>query len=140
MKAVFFGRLFHFDIHTAGIESNVCCRIFITHIETMLNLWGNHNHSSNIWDKLYFSYEIAHYGESSISAFQEIVTRTVKILISGGGRQLDNNCMKFWDFPDNSFFAWTFFFFYMYLKCSIIKIWILIHAHIHTYKDMQIPV
>ena len=44
------------------------------------------NHSQNIWDKLYFSCEIVHYGKSSISVFQEIFTSFIdKILISEEG-------------------------------------------------------
>ena len=44
------------------------------------------NHSQNIWDKLYFSCEIAHYGKSLISVFQEIFTSFIdKILISEEG-------------------------------------------------------
>ena len=42
---------------------------------------------------------------------------------SGGGRELGSNSMKFWDFPDISFFVWTLFFvFYIYMKYNIIKI------------------
>ena len=77
-----------------------------------------------------FLCEIVHYGESLISVFQEIFTRTHKI--SGGGQALGNNSMKFWDFPDISLFVWAFFcVFYMYMKCNIIKIWLIyIHTHI----------
>ena len=41
------------------------------------------NHSQNIFDKLYFSYEIAHYGKGLVSVFQEIFASADKIFISG---------------------------------------------------------
>ena len=39
---------------------------------------GSYNHSENIWDKLYFSCEIAHYVKGSSSVFQEIFAITDK--------------------------------------------------------------
>ena len=44
-----------------------------------------YNHSQNIWDKLYFSLEIAHYGKNSVSIFQKILASTDKNIVSGGG-------------------------------------------------------
>ena len=45
---------------------------------------SRNNHSQNILDKLQFSCEIAHYGKSSISIFQEIFVSTDKLIFSGG--------------------------------------------------------
>ena len=39
---------------------------------------GNDNHSQNVWDKLEFLWEIAHYRKSSISVFQKIFAGTDK--------------------------------------------------------------
>ena len=43
------------------------------------------NHSQNIWDKLYFSFEIMHYRNAMhyLKDFQEIFASTDKIFISG---------------------------------------------------------
>ena len=61
----------------------------------LLRYWGkflstsnnsnSSNYSQNIWERLLFSCEIAHYGKSSISVFQENFTSTEKMFISRGG-------------------------------------------------------
>ena len=60
-------------------------------IPFFLILWRflctSHDHLQNIWEKLWFSCEIAHYRKSSISVFREIFVSTDKILISGGGTE-----------------------------------------------------
>ena len=65
-----------------------------------LGSMSSNNPSENIWDKLKFSCEIAHYGKSSTSVFQEIFISTDKIFISREG--LRTKSIKFWDFPDIS--------------------------------------
>ena len=45
---------------------------------------GYHNHSQDIWDKLWFSYEVAKYGNVLISVFQEFFASFNKILILAG--------------------------------------------------------
>ena len=54
----------------------------------------------NIWDKFWFSCEIASYGKSSISVFQEIFTSTEKFSFGEEDWELGNKSMKFGDFPD----------------------------------------
>ena len=69
---------------------------------------GTFNHSQNIWDKLYFSCEIEHYGKSSISIFQELLTCTDKtFILTGGLKALGNNLIRFWDIPDISWLMAT---------------------------------
>ena len=60
----------------------------------------SNNLLENLRDKLKFSYEIAHYGKSSTSAFDEIFISTDKIFISR--ERLNAKSTKFWDFPDIS--------------------------------------
>ena len=50
--------------------------------------------SQNIWGKLYFFCEVAHYGKSSISIFQDFFASTNKIFISGGGLSTKLSSMK----------------------------------------------
>ena len=45
---------------------------------------GSHNHSKIICDKLWFSCEIAHFGKSSISNFQEFLDNIEKKFILAG--------------------------------------------------------
>ena len=55
------------------------------------------NHSQNIWDKLQFLCEIAHYGKGSISAFFRFLLVLAKFSFQGD-LALGNNSIKFWDF------------------------------------------
>ena len=43
-----------------------------------------YKHGQNIWEKLWFACEIAHYGKSSISIFKESFVSIDKILFLGG--------------------------------------------------------
>ena len=45
---------------------------------------SSNNHAQNISDKLLFSCEIAHYGKSLISVFQEILASIDKSFMLGG--------------------------------------------------------
>ena len=40
-----------------------------------------YNHSQNIWDKVQFSCDIVHYGESLVSIFQKVFASSDKIFI-----------------------------------------------------------
>ena len=59
-----------------------------------------YNHSQNIWDKLYFSFEIVHYGKSSISIFSRFLLKLTKFSFQEEEQTLGNNSMKFWGFRD----------------------------------------
>ena len=44
----------------------------------------NYNHGQNIWEKLWFLFEIAHYEKSLISIFKESYASIDKIFFLGG--------------------------------------------------------
>ena len=56
------------------------------------------NQGKNILNKLYFSCEIAQYGETLISIFHQLIVASIKIWIKGEDCALGYNSMKFWDF------------------------------------------
>ena len=49
-----------------------------------LRMVGSCNHSENIWDWLWFSCEVAHYGKNLISAFEEFFANIKKICVLAG--------------------------------------------------------
>ena len=64
-----------------------------------------YNHLQNIWDKLYFSFEIVHYGKSSISIFRRFLLKLTKFSFEEEEQTLGNNSMKFWGFLDIFYFS-----------------------------------
>ena len=61
-------------------------KVFLSYCYSYLSafLSANYNHGQNIWEKLWFLCEIAHYEKSSISIFKESFASIDKILFLGG--------------------------------------------------------
>ena len=88
-------RLFDFIVRVSFFSISF---FFFCGFYYLLRYWGkflstsndsnSSNYSQNIWERLLFSCEIAHYGKSSISVFQEIFISNDKIFISGGGMSI----------------------------------------------------
>ena len=66
--------------HIMSSTSSTC--IALTIMQTNINIC---NHSQNIGGKLQFSYEIVHYGKSSVYVFQQMLICISNIFNSGGG-------------------------------------------------------
>ena len=65
------------------MKASLILLLYPKHSYTIASI--NYNHSQNIWDWLWFSYEIAHYGKTLISVFEDILASVKKILILAGG-------------------------------------------------------
>ena len=68
-----------------ALNQQVYSNQFFTDLELINHLCCvSYNHGKNISEKLYFSYEIAHYGKSSTSSFKEPFASIDKIFFLGG--------------------------------------------------------
>ena len=77
-----------FAIHRAvgeDIKRRHLDNIWVIAAESLpLRIVGSYNHSENIWDWIWFSCEIAHYGKNLISAFEEFFANIKKVCALAG--------------------------------------------------------